>query len=53
VGGPVLVVVLLKVVVEEVTKPPPLAATTPTARAPNERTRITSERRLFLKVSIP
>jgi len=51
VGCPVLVVVLVRVVVEEVTNPPPLSATTPTASAPNERTKTTSERILFLKKS--
>ena len=48
---PVLVVVLVNVVVEEVTNPPPLSATTPTASAPKERTRTTSERMLFLTIS--
>lgn len=49
-AGPVLVVVLVSVVVEEVTNPPLLSATTPTARAPKDKTRTTSERILLLKL---
>jgi len=47
--GPVVVVNRVNVVVEVVKNPPPLAATAPTASAPNARARTTSEIMLLRK----
>ena len=49
--GPVVVVEWVNVVVDVVKKPPPLAATAPTASAPNDRARITREKILLRKRS--